>query len=229
MTRSNLLRVRARMVGLAVRLVACLAVVALAAACGPLGDDEEGEPTPTRAASPVAAASPEASPPAMASPRSRSSPTARARPDDEDGTAVASPTRRSAADAVEDETPDADNDETPEDADDDTTEDCAGETPTPPVVEDCAETEELPAVQGPNERVTSAEADEGVNLRAGPGADCDLLTTLQPNTSVEILSGPVAAGDFLWVKVEVAGDEGWLAEEFLDPIVDEEEADDEAE
>jgi hypothetical protein len=76
-------------------------------------------------------------------------------------------------------------------------------------------------VQGPADRITSVEADEGVNLRAGPGADCDLLSTLQPGTPVEVISGPVSAGDFLWVKVVAADAEGWMAEEFLEPVEDE--------
>ena len=209
MTRSDLLRDLSRKSASAVRLVACVALAATMTGCGPLGDDDEEEPSPTRAASPVAAASPPASPRALATPSARSSPTERVAGDVGDGTPLARPTRAPTDGAAEDETPAADATEEPDD-----------ETPTPPVVEDCEEPEDLPPVQGAVMRVISAEADEGVNLRTGPGESCDLLTTLDPATEVEVVSGPVSAGEFLWVKVDVAGDEGWLAEEFLDPVTE---------
>jgi hypothetical protein len=182
-----------------------LALLTLLAACGPIGDDDEDdEPTvgPTQAASPAASPvrgpvqSPEGTP---GTPRSAGTGS------DADET----PTVRATQTARPRPTPD---DETP----------AADEMPTPPTVEGCEEPEELPPVQGDSERQTALDADEGVNLRSAPGADCDVLVTLAAGTPLQVESGPVRSGDFLWVKVTVEGTEGWVAEEFLEPVEDEE-------
>jgi hypothetical protein len=191
----------------------CVALLLFAVGCGPLGDDDEKEtPTAIPAGSPTTA-----SPAAAATPRG--GPVQETRPP------ATSPTPDRSGD--EDSTPDAQPTRTPEPAEATTTTEPTREptqaprTPTPPTVEDCEEPEELPQVQGDPDRVTSPEADEGVNLRTGPGEDCDILTTLDPGTEVVVESGPVQAGDLLWVKITVGDTEGWVAERFLEPVADE--------
>jgi hypothetical protein len=198
--------------------VACVALVLLAVGCGPLGDDDE-EPTATPlaagspiAGSPAAGATPRGGPVQVTRPPTTASPTS----ESPDGGAESTPGRRPTRTPEPEETP-APPEETAEPTRD------AERTPTPPSVEGCEEPEELPDVQGESDRVTSPDADEGVNLRAGPGADCDVLATLQPGTAVVVESGPVQSGDLLWVKITVEETEGWVAEQFLEPA--EEEAD----
>jgi hypothetical protein len=84
-------------------------------------------------------------------------------------------------------------------------------TPTPPPAAGCAPPAPLPAVVGSEERLTT----ENINLRAGPGAECEIVRVLDQGTEVTVTSGPVDADDRLWVRVEAGGDEGWLADEFL--------------
>lgn len=84
-------------------------------------------------------------------------------------------------------------------------------TPTPPPAAGCAPPAPLPDVAGSEERLTT----EGINLRTGPGADCEVVRVLAQGVEVTVTSGPVAADDLLWVRVEAGGDEGWVAAEFL--------------
>ena len=61
-----------------------------------------------------------------------------------------------------------------------------------------------------------------VNVRVGPGADCDPLaiSPIGGFMPVTILGGPVQRDgeDFIWVQVEVAGETGWIVTEALEPI-----------
>ncbi len=189
-------------------------VAAVFAGCGPLGDDEEptapaatsvpnatavssprvvstppivASPTAAAIASPqITASSPEASPAArLATPRSGTPPPA--------GVVSRSTPRVSTPTIVpaDDATP-------------------AGAV-APPVVEDCDPPTDLPEVVGEVQR----EATETVNVRAGPGLDCDLVTQIEAGTGVTVESGPVEADDRLWVLVTVDEDQGWVAEEFV--------------
>ena len=56
----------------------------------------------------------------------------------------------------------------------------------------------------------------GVNLRRGPGADCDVISAMAAGTAATALSGPVNAGDRLWLLVEIDGTEGWIAADFVE-------------
>lgn len=61
---------------------------------------------------------------------------------------------------------------------------------------------------------------QGLNFRAGPGTDCDALgDPLDSGTAVTVLSDPVLRkGDTTeWVKVEVNGQDGWVAASFIAP------------
>jgi hypothetical protein len=190
--------------------VGCVALLLVAVGCGPLGDDDEDDtPTPLPAAgSPTPGATPRGGPVQVTRTSAAASPAAE--PSDDataESTLATRPARTPQVDAT------AEPAETPEPT-------SPPRTPTPPEVEGCEEPEELPDVQGEPDRIISLEADEGVNLRAAPGADCDLLATLQPGTEVVVESGPVQAGEFLWVKVTAADAQGWIAEEFLEPADD---------
>jgi hypothetical protein len=207
MSRSELLRAAAhRCLGLA-----CVALLLLAVGCGPLGDEDDEEPTtipaggsPTAVASPPAGATPRGGPVQVTRSPTTGSPTP-ASTEDAGSAPASQPTR----------TPEPDDTSPPAETAEPTRE--VEQPPTPPSVEGCEEPEDLPEVQGESERVTSPEADEGVNLRAGPGAECDVVDTLAPGTAVVVESGPVQSGDLLWVKITVGDTEGWVAEQLLEP------------
>jgi hypothetical protein len=187
----------------------CAALLLVAVGCGPLGDDDDDDETPTAlpagsptTGSPAAGATPRGGP-LQVTRTTAATPTADR--SDDGSTPAARPTRT----------------QEPEEETAATEPTRAPRTPTPPTVENCEEPEELPEVQGDPDRITSPEADEGVNMRAGPGEACDVLTTLQPGTEVVVESGPVQAGDLLWVKIAVGDTEGWVAEQFLESADDE--------
>ncbi len=59
-----------------------------------------------------------------------------------------------------------------------------------------------------------------VNLRTGPGTDCDVLgDPFAAGVVVTVLSAPVerTGDEFTWVAVAIDGVEGWMATEFLEP------------
>jgi hypothetical protein len=69
-----------------------------------------------------------------------------------------------------------------------------------------------------NQQVT-----EELNFRVGPGADCDPAfdAPLEVATDVVVLSDPVVRSDLddgtEWIQVEVDGETGWVAAEFVEP------------
>lgn len=89
----------------------------------------------------------------------------------------------------------------------------------PPTVTSCApDPNEIPAFSGdnPNYRVTA----NGLNFRAGPGTDCDPLGDPLPiDTPVIVVSDPVnrEGQTDRWVEVEVDGQDGWVAVQFIEP------------
>lgn len=202
MTRLDVLRARLDRVRSPLLAIACAAIVVLAAGCGPLDDEDDEEPTPRAGGTASPVASPRRGPEQVFEGTPRAGAT-----DPEDGTPPGGPTRTPRPRTTEDANANATR--------------AARPTPTPPTVEGCEEPEELPEVQGRRIRQTAADADLGVNLRAGPGADCELVQTLEPGTRVEVRSGPVRVDDMLWVRIEVDETEGWVAEELLEPAEDE--------
>jgi hypothetical protein len=60
-----------------------------------------------------------------------------------------------------------------------------------------------------------------VNVRVGPGADCEALpiSPVGAFLPVTVIAGPVQreGEDFVWVQVEVAGAIGWIVTEALEP------------
>ena len=212
------------------RLAAGVALLLLAASCGPIGDDgDEPTPTPVSAnAQPTAPGSgiPLASPPSrpsapvntdMSSPADIGSPLA---------SPAASPTASIPATpvlATPSPSPQAA-------AGDGTTGPVSAPgtpvlmTPTPAaaaevVVSSCAPESVPPLPGGSATRVVL----EPLNFRAGPGTDCDQIGTdpLPAGTVVTVTGGPVVRegeANLEWVQVEVDGAVGWVAAEFLGPV-----------
>lgn len=89
----------------------------------------------------------------------------------------------------------------------------ANGTATIPVASDCNPPDPLPSASASTLVVT----DDAVNLHSGPGTSCEVLQQLDKDTQVTALSGPVKAGDYTWIKVDVDGTDGWMATEFAKP------------
>jgi len=83
--------------------------------------------------------------------------------------------------------------------------------PPPPPVEEGAEgtTDQAQTASG-----TTAEANELVNLRSGPGDGYEVLRVLPPGADVTI-TGPSEGG---WTPVWYNGSEGFIADGYLDPV-----------
>lgn len=87
----------------------------------------------------------------------------------------------------------------------------------PPVVTTCSP-DSIPPFTGKktNYKVTV----DGLNFRAGPGTDCETLgEPLAVDTPVKVISDPVVrkGEKGKWVEVEVNGQDGWVAEQFIKP------------
>jgi hypothetical protein len=67
----------------------------------------------------------------------------------------------------------------------------------------------------PPPRVATVTAEDGLNLRAEPNDQATLVGTLPGGTRVNIIGGPVQAGAYTWWNVEVDGQRGWCAGEYL--------------
>jgi hypothetical protein len=67
----------------------------------------------------------------------------------------------------------------------------------------------------PLPRAATVTAQDGLNLRAEPNDQAALVATLPGGTRVDIIGGPVQAGTYTWWNVEVDGQRGWCAGEFL--------------
>ena len=193
--------------GLTVLLVAAV----LVAGCGPLGSDEKSTapaatslPMATTVSSPRAASSPRIQSPPEATPlagprTSRSSPVASPAAALQPGTPVPARANARATPRVAPPTIAVSLGTTP-----------VG-TPAPPVAETCQPPADVPEAIGEAERQTT----ETVNVRVGPGLDCDLVTQVEAGTTVTVESGPVEADDLLWVLVTLDGEQGWVAEEYV--------------
>lgn len=94
----------------------------------------------------------------------------------------------------------------------------AGGTPVAgSVTVDSCEVAELPEYLGSDPQQVTIDA---VNFRSGPGTDCPVIgEVIDAGVTVEVLSNPVEreGEDIVWVAVNVDGEEGWLATEFLEP------------
>lgn len=195
--------------------VAGLSIVLAAAACGPLSEDEEA-PTATAGAS-------------IPGPINRASPASTPVTDDPAGTPVgaqddgATPGPESPGGSPEPPLPANDNSSPVPDGSPQATPDAGAEAtpeeeaPADTVVNNC-EPDEIPAFRGddPNYVVTT-----DLNFRQGPGQDCDRIgdAPLGEGREVIVLSEPVTreGEDRQWVQVEVDGEPGWVAADFIEP------------
>lgn len=90
-------------------------------------------------------------------------------------------------------------------------------TPDSAVVESC-NPEDVPEFTGDTETFVVVE---NLNFRTGPGVDCDPVgeSLLESGASLTVTSDPVVRDgeDTEWVRVEVEGQEGWVATQFIEP------------
>ena len=190
-------------------------------ACGPLASEEE-EPTATAGAQVQRAtesASPASSPvldEPPASPQSEATTSGDgldidATPASGEATPVSD-----ADDLTEDgATPDAGDEleATPELVGDATPQD----DETPDTVVDSCSPDAIPPFEGDNPNfVTTVD----LNFREGPGEDCDQIgDPLGAGRDVVVLSEPVTreGEDQEWIQVEVDGETGWVAAQFIEP------------
>lgn len=83
---------------------------------------------------------------------------------------------------------------------------------------DSCEPEEVPEFTGDTDRFIVVA---NLNFRTGPGVDCDPIgdSLLESGTELTVTSDPVIRDgeDTEWVRVELEGQEGWVAVEFIEP------------
>lgn len=95
--------------------------------------------------------------------------------------------------------------------------DSGTETASEDVVDSC-DPDTVPEFSGDTDAYVVAE---NLNFRTGPGVDCDPIgeSVLASGTGLTVTSDPVIRdGDGTeWVRVEVEGQEGWVAIEFIEP------------
>jgi uncharacterized protein YgiM (DUF1202 family) len=88
-------------------------------------------------------------------------------------------------------------------------------TPTTAAASPCVPPSPLPPVEAVGPLTTTTD----VNVRSGPGLDCDILRVLRPEVDVTARSGPVRADGRAWLLVELDGRTGWVAADFVrEPI-----------
>src|SRR5215203_2944082 len=192
-----------------------LGILLVASACSPL-DDEDDEPTAPAGASiqgPNTSASPPSTPIVNNSQGTPGPPSNDAATPNAGGSAgdtsapEATPDDNASpvADSSPKASPDAGQEAIPEESD-------AADS----VVDSC-EPDEIPAFAGddPNYVVTT-----NLNFRTGPGQDCDPIGDgpLAEGSAVVVLSEPVTreGEDREWVQIEVDGEPGWVAADFIE-------------
>lgn len=205
-------------------LALCFLAALVLAGCASDGEDDGQSPataaptSPTVPATAPSVASPGAVP--ATSPRPASpvaSPAGRrpraATPTEAAPTPAASPARRGTPSAAAGATPAARRGVVRRGATPGTPEQARAAEPPPPEIVDCEVSAELPAVEGGDTGVTT---DSQILVRAAPGTGCEVLGQLDEGAELAILSGPVSADGFLWIRVSTADLEGWVAQDFVD-------------
>lgn len=58
---------------------------------------------------------------------------------------------------------------------------------------------------------------DGINMRAEPSVDAEIVNQLDADVELKIVGGPEVSGDFTWYQVEIPGESqsGWVAKDFL--------------
>lgn len=108
-------------------------------------------------------------------------------------------------------------------ADDPSNEDASPEevTTAEAVTVDSCEPDDVPDFTGDSAEFLVVE---NLNFRTGPGSDCDLIgdSVLESGAEIVVTSDPVLRDgeETEWVRVEVEGEEGWVAAEFIEPVTE---------
>lgn len=209
---------------------ALVAVLFILAGCGPVGGDESATETPaptrdaTEAATPAvdAAPAPDAASPGAAptnGPATPSGVAAERAPAATPGPVVGR--SRPVYDAGSTSAPIGDGTSGATPVPDSSAQGDAGTEagfPTDPLTVDSCEPSDVPDFSGAE--VTFVVA-TNLNFRAGPGSDCDPLgdALLETGTQLTATSDPVIReGEGTeWIRVDVDGQQGWVATEFIDP------------
>jgi uncharacterized hydrophobic protein (TIGR00271 family) len=89
------------------------------------------------------------------------------------------------------------------------------DTPTPLPTETPTVVPTGTAVPTPTPRTAVINSPYGLNLRAEPGIDGEILTFLAPDTVVILLDGRETADNFTWQQIEAEGQTGWVFDPFL--------------
>ena len=96
----------------------------------------------------------------------------------------------------------------------------ASGTPVAATTVESCEPDNVPEFSGSNPDFVVIEDD--LNFRPGPGTDCDpVIDVLSVGVQVTVLSDPVVRANddnTVWVQVDVDGEVGWVALEFLEPV-----------
>jgi len=89
----------------------------------------------------------------------------------------------------------------------------AGASTQPPGTENPPETGGELAIGGT--AVVANSGGTGVNFRAEPSTDSDVIDVLLDGTSLTILDGPVSAEGYTWWQVESDSGTGWLVQDYM--------------
>lgn len=92
--------------------------------------------------------------------------------------------------------------------------DAASTAPTPDAAP--PSTENSPPAQAA-EYVVSAQGNDTLNVRDGPGEEFGILGALPNGTVIRVVEGPVAGGKYQWVRIESDTSKGWCILEALRP------------
>lgn len=88
-------------------------------------------------------------------------------------------------------------------------------TPTPLPTETPTVIPTDTAVPSPTPQTAVINSPYGLNLRAQPSTDGEILTFLAPDTVVVLLDGRETADNLTWQQIEAAGQIGWVSDQFL--------------
>lgn len=72
------------------------------------------------------------------------------------------------------------------------------------------------AVPTPTSHTAVINSPYGLNLRAGPGIEADILTFLPADAVVILLDGRETIDNLTWQQIETDGQAGWVADQFLE-------------
>ena len=91
------------------------------------------------------------------------------------------------------------------------------DTPTPNPTDTPTPTPTATAVPTATPRTAVITTPYGLNLRAEPGRDADILAFLPTETVVILLDGLETADTLAWQQIEAGGQTGWVSADFLEP------------